>query len=78
MVQKEVRGAEEENMQAAAVSVKKQGSWLRLEDVHARNVSLDDMRTSTGSAFCYYLSMMSCHHLPTAHIELNLALWEAS
>ena len=43
MVQQEVRSAEEEARQATAVSMKKQGSWLKWERVQARRVSLNDM-----------------------------------
>ena len=43
MVEKEVRAAEEYNRQAAAVAMKKHGSSLKWEGVHARNVSWNDM-----------------------------------
>ena len=43
MVQQEVRSAEEEARQATAVSMKKQGSWLKWEGVQARRVSWNDM-----------------------------------
>ena len=43
MVQQEVRSAEEEARQATAVSMKKQGSWLKWEGVQARKVSWNDM-----------------------------------